>query len=280
MFYVAPEFLTYRSTPNNLGGISSIRLGYSTDIVQQRFQTDTQIDALLWKYQEKYVAGWQGQYFEVDVEINDELTEMGFIEGHAITAEIEAFCTEKEFHQWWIKCFRGRRFFLELTNYLGNIRILNPFQIQYRYLGKKNVSEKRVFQLTFIRDRIIINNQDTRKIIRNISSIGKIYLGVKSNDVTINVLSDITASFFNFGYSLNNDLTTVIYQNDPTNNILINVPDGTYYFFAIHQNTAISDVMKASIIAGQIEIIISEIQNPQIITENETSIDEGIIMPE
>ena len=137
------------------------------------------------------------------------------------------------------------------------------------------------YVLTFKRAKLIATSIYNFDIIKTVTTRTFNYAGVLNNECTIILMDNCDQELFVFGYSEQNNISVVIFQNDPKDNILYNIPDGTYWFFA--QNQLIPDLydsMRVKITAGEIEIIPDSIENPQIITEDETVNDEGTIVPE
>ena len=252
-----------------LGGFSRLRIAYSKDVLQQELQTETDLEQIIFVCFENWLADFNYvDDFSGDFQIDASLTDFGVDEKYTFRSIHDVDADPKEFTAWYHKKIKGRRFALEITNNNGFVRCINPFYITYKYIGSVGFDLLNRYELIYSRTRLVNSVVTTLRVIESISSIARMYLGRKSNDITINVFSNITVALFNYGYSLQNDITTVIYQNDPTSNILINIVDGTYYFYAVHRSSSIFDVIKATITAGEITII--EEENSQIITENET----------
>lgn len=259
----------------NVGGFLRLRLAYSKDIIQQELQSDTEIPQIIFASAEKWIADYEiNDYFTADLKIEESLADSGSVENYSFKTVHEVDADRVAFRLWYDKNIRNRRFALEISKINDLTICVNPFLITYTYLGKGQFADKYRYELSFTRTKLINNNNHTIKIIDKITSVAKLYVGIASNDVTINVFDNITSSLFNFGYSITNDINTVTYQNDPTNNVLINLVDGSYFFFAVHRSSALYDVVKATITAGDITIILSDYNN-QIITENETETFEG-----
>lgn len=247
--------------------------------MQQELQTETELEEFIFIMYEKWLGDFSyTDNFSGDLKIDATLNDFGIDEKYAFKSVHEVETNPFAFKNWYNKEIKGRRFALEITGNNGLIRYINPFYITYTYIGQGTFDQSSRYELIFSRTRIIHALVNTLRVIEKITSVVKNYVAIVSNDITINVFPNITVSLFNYGYSLTNDISTVIFQNDPTNNILINLVDGTYFFFAVHRSSSIFDVIQATITSGEITIILSD--NNQIITENETSTDEGMVMPE
>lgn len=273
MKYLLSDLFQYKNSPENFGGVFSIEIGYSQDIVQQRLQTSSKIAELIFKTAIQYVAIFQGPRFTSDIELSKIFSENGRSESQTIQFEVETSLSCFDFDDEWNENISGRLFFLSITTYTKKQIILNPFLLNAQFIAKGN-SVGNIYRITCVNQRML-DYMNEFKIISSISVKTKNYAGVIANECTINVFNDISIELFNFGYSTQNQIETITYQNTPSNNVIINLIDGEYYFFAVNSKAPqIYDVMKAIVKAGEITIVeISE--NQLIIQENETDPFEG-----
>lgn len=253
--------MTETTTPLNLCGLSNIggckrlRIAYSKDIVQQENQTETEIKRIIFSSAEKWVMDFDPtDNIVTDVKIEESSSDAGSIDNYNFKTVHETDTDRESFLVWWNKYIRNRRFAVELLNTNDITICINPFTINYIYVGKGEFENKNRYELTFLRAKLIENNNRAMAVIEKITSVARLYLGQPSNDVTINLLAGKSTTLFNFGYSKTSNFDSIIYQNNPSNNILYNIVDGTYYFFAVHKTTSIFDRVRATINGGAITI--------------------------
>ena len=142
----------------NLGGFWRLRLVESKSILQQQFQTDTEIESLIFLNQNNFLADWHyADNFSGDLKIDSSITDSGTEEKFAFKAMLEVDAQPKQFREWHDRNVRNRRFALELTNNNGFVRVLNPFQITYSYLGQTNFENQNRYELTFTRAKMVNN---------------------------------------------------------------------------------------------------------------------------
>lgn len=266
-----------------LGGFLRLRLIQSKNIVQQEHQTETELEALCFLRSESFVADFGfADNFMGDLKIESSLPDFGIDEKHTFKSIHEVDADPAEFKRWYTRKIKGQRFALELTNNNGFVRILNPFMITYIYIGTSEFSNLNRYELQYTRVRLVefLPLADF-KVIKRIDARTVNYALVPGTEATIILHDDVTSSLFDFGYSTQNDIETIIFQNTPSSPVIHQLADGDYYFFAVNRAyPAFYDVVQATITAGEVTIAEPESYNPQIITDNETSIDEGITMPE
>ena len=266
----------------SLGGFSRLRLVQSKHIVQQEYQSETEIDSLCFLRTQQYVAefGYEDN-FVGDLKIESSLLDFGTDEKHTLKSIHEVDANPTEFKNWYNQKIKEQRFALELTNNNEFVRVMNPFMITYTYIGPSEFSNLNRYELQYTRVRLVEFPLKDFKVIKQINSRTFIYALQPATEATIILHNDVTESLFDFGYSTQNNIDTIIYQNTPASPTIHQLTDGVYYFFAVNRAcTAFYDSVKATIKSGEVIIIEPEFDNPQIITDNETSIDEGIIMPE
>lgn len=274
--------IAYYNTPENIGGFSSVRAKYSSEVIQQ-FDSSTIINnkGVLHLISENFLFDFSSQHSFVNYLFQQVLTEFSLSKRLTFSIIIESILTSDDFLIFWTKEVEGSRFCVELIDMNNYAIVLNPLHITYSYQGSGSYSDSNRYELTFSRAKQVDYSWKDLKLIKSISTKTYNYAGTPANEATINLYPNIGSPLFDFGFSAQNDIDSITYQTVPASNILNRLADGIYYFFAVNRNfPEFYDVVKATLTAGQIEIIISESENPQIITENETSIDEGIIMPE
>lgn len=274
--------IVYYNTPENIGGYNSVRAKYSSKVVQQ-FDSSSIVNnrGLHHLMDEDFLFDFSTQHSFVNYAFQQVLTEFALSKRLTFSVIIESIITREDFFDFWAKEVDGSRFCVELVDMNNYIVVLNPLYITFSYQGSSAYSDGNRYELTFSRAKQVEYSLKDLKLIESISTRTYNYVGVAANEATINLFANVGQTLFDFGYSTVNDIDTIIYQSIPASNILNRLQDGIYYFFVVNRNfPEFYDVVKATLTAGQIEIIISESDNPKIITEDETSIDEGIIMPE
>jgi hypothetical protein len=264
-----------------LGGFRRLRLAYSKDIVQQEDQTEVELPSIIFRSIERWIADYvYADKFMGDLKTETSLTDFGMDEKISFKSVHEVDADPRSFKTWFDRSIKGRRFALELTNNNDFVRVLNPFMITYIYVGTGEFQNLNRYELTYTRVRLVEFGQELPKFIERIISRKFNYAGTVTNEVTVMLFSGISMPAFDFGYSLSNDFNTIVYQNTPASNVLHNLVDGTYFFFAVNRAAPqYFDVMQANIAEGEITII-EDFTNPQIITEDETLIDEGTFVAE
>lgn len=143
----------------NLGGFWRCRLAYSKDIIQQEYQTDTEISEVIFLSDpEKWLSDWQYKdRFEGELKIDSSLVDAGTDEKFVFKAVLEIDCDPMKFRRWHNEKIRNRRLALELTNNNEFVRVINPFVMTYAYLGTKDFENLNRYELTFSRVRMIDN---------------------------------------------------------------------------------------------------------------------------
>jgi hypothetical protein len=274
--------LSYCASLPNFGGFLRLNLMYSKDIVQQQFQSETELNSVVFRRSINTLAQWlYDEQLTAELKFEEILIDFGIETRVPFKATIITDSRPAEFREWWNKYIRGRRVAVHLINSNGYERIINPFIVTYTYVTGTNPSEPNRYELTFNRVRLIEYPTVNEKIIEEIVTEKFNYAGTLNNQVTIKTFADVSMSLFDFGYSDSTDLETVIYQSDPTSNILYNLTDGVYYFFAVNRAfPQLHHFVRADITDGIITIIAEDFDNPQIITENETIDDTGFVAPE
>ncbi|WP_211321186.1 hypothetical protein [Arcicella aurantiaca] len=182
--------------------------------------------------------------------------------------------SENEFEEFFNREFRRKNICVELTT-MNNVVILrNPFTAKYTYLSATTFRDVARHQLTFQRAKFLEYSQKF-KIIKTVTVRTISYIGVVSNECTIVLLPNCSVDLFQYGYGLTEKIADADFQANQSSNVLHNVADGTYYFFARNiQLPTLYDSIRFKVVAG-VAIIIDEFYNSQIITENETTPDEG-----
>jgi hypothetical protein len=265
----------------NLGGFGSLRLAYSRDIVQQSSQLSAEIKKIVFVGPTAWVAQFTiDDKLTAELKIDDTIGDSGNTESYSLKATLLIDTERYDFLDWYNKYIRGRRFAVELTNHNNHKICLNPFLITYTYTGRTNFDEPNKYELNFVRAKLISITTATIKVIQRLIIRTVRYPEGTANEVIITLYSNITLENYKFGYSTLQNPETIVFQNDPYSNIIHNLPDGIYYFFAVHRFADKSDYLRAEVKAGVV-IIISDSSTPQIITENETTLDEGtFVVPE
>lgn len=259
-----------------------MRAKYSSKVVQQ-FDSSSIINnrGLHHLVDEDFLFDFSTQHSFVNYSFQQVLTEFANSKRLTFSVIVESILTRDDFFEFWAKQVDGSRFSVELVDMNNYTVVLNPLYITFSYQGASAYSDSNRYELTFIRAKQVEYSLKDLKLIESVSTRTYNYAGVPANEATVNLFAHVSMPLFDFGYSTQNNVDTIIYQNIPASNIINRLADGVYYFFAVNRNfPEFYDVVKATLKAGQIEIINPEFENPQIITDNETTIDEGIILPE
>lgn len=272
--------ITYFNTPQNIGGYSSVRAKYSCEIIQQ-FDSSSIVNdqGIQHLTNEDFLFDFSTQHSFVNYLFQQVLTEFSLSKRLTFSVIVESILTREDFFEFWAKEVDGSRFCVELVDMNNYTIVLNPLYITYSYQGSASYTDSNRYELTFSRAKQVDYSLKDLKLIDFISSRTFNYAGTTANEATINLFGNISQLLFDFGYSIIDNIDKIIYQNTPASNIIHNLADGTYYFFAVNrQLPEFYDRVKATLTAGQIQIIVSELDNPQIVTENETSTDEGTLV--
>lgn len=229
---LSPNAISYFNGPSNLGGYWSLRLFYSADIVQQEFQSDTELDApVKFKYSEKVISTWLPKQFVLEPTMGIFFDENGFAENHEIKLIIDARGQEDIFKKWFRKYLQGKRICLELTTMNKVVTLYNPMFATYSYVSASEFSGTATYEITFARTKFLAFDFLP---IKNIEVTGgKIY---QPNNAPAILWSEIAIEF-NPGVSL--DFveiligTTEELEDAEPCSLLENRPDGEYWIFAV-----------------------------------------------
>ncbi|MES2517501.1 MAG: hypothetical protein V4585_05315 [Bacteroidota bacterium] len=143
----------------NLGGFWRCRLAYSKDIIQQEYQTKTELKRVVFLGNpEKWLVDWRyADRFEGELKIDSSTVDFGTDEKFVFKATLEVDCEPMDFSEWHDKKIRNRRLVLELTNNNEFVRVLNPFTATYTYIGTSGFENLNRYEFTFTRARMIDN---------------------------------------------------------------------------------------------------------------------------
>jgi hypothetical protein len=272
----------YLTNPvQNIGGYKSVRIFHSSEIIQQIFQVKSVIKPPL-----KFLRNFS-PVFSLDILKFEGGFEVGTVSDNSQNFDEETFSiafdaqgTENEFSEFFNREFRRQNLCVELTTMNNAVLIRNPFRAKYTYLSAPTFREVARHQLSFERAKFIEYSQKF-KIIKTVSVRTVNYISTISNECTIILLPNCSIDLFNYGYATTQKISDANFQANQSSNVLHNIADGLYYFFARNiQIPTIYDFIRFKVVAGVATIIDSDFYNPQIITEDETLMDEGITMPE
>lgn len=144
-----------------LGGYVRLRLCLSQAIIQQEYQSETELDEIIFLKTEKWLADWRyADRFSAELKIEGMLAEFGFDEKYNFKAIIDVDADSKKFKTWYNRYILGRRVCAELTSANGLIRIMNPFTVGYTHIGGPNFENINRYELTFTRARYLENVAD------------------------------------------------------------------------------------------------------------------------
>lgn len=142
----------------NLGGFWRLRLAYSKDIIQQRYQTDTELTKVTFLNAQNYVSDWQFKdRFLGELKIENTVADFGLDEKFQFKATLEVDCEPTDFKTWYKRKIEFRKLALELTNNNGFVRVLNPFILTYSYVGSANFENLNRYELNFTRVKLVDN---------------------------------------------------------------------------------------------------------------------------
>lgn len=145
-----------------LGGYVRLRLCYSHEIIQQAFQSETELDEIIFLKTEKWLADWKyADRFSSDLKIQGMLVEFGFDEKYNFKAMFDVDAEPKAFRIWFNRVLLGRRICAELTSANGLVRIMNPFTVGFDHIGSPNFENINRYELTFTRTRYLENEADS-----------------------------------------------------------------------------------------------------------------------
>ena len=143
----------------NLGGFWRLRLAYSQDVIQQRYQTDTELTkVIIFLNSQNYVSDWQYKdKFIGDLKIENSIADFGLDEKYAFKAILEVDCEPTDFKTWFKRKIELRRLVLELENNNGFVRVMNPFMMTYSYMGASNFENLNRYELNFQKVKLVDN---------------------------------------------------------------------------------------------------------------------------
>lgn len=145
-----------------LGGYVRLRLCYSQDIIQQSYQSETELHQIIFLKTQKWLADWKyADRFSGDLKIDGSLADFGLDEKYNFKAMLDVDAEPLEFSIWFNRVLRGRRVCLELTGANGLIRIMNPFSVGYAHIGTPNFENINRYELIFSRVRYVENEADS-----------------------------------------------------------------------------------------------------------------------
>jgi hypothetical protein len=141
-----------------LGGFVRLRLCYSQDILQQLYQSESELDEIIFLRKNIWLADWTyADRFSGELKIEGSLADFGLEEKYNFKAMLEVDCEPKDFKIWFNRVLRGRRVCLELTSANDFVRIMNPFMVGYTYMGTPNFENMNRYELIFTRANYVEN---------------------------------------------------------------------------------------------------------------------------
>jgi hypothetical protein len=145
-----------------LGGYVRLRLCYSHEIIQQSYQSETELDEIIFLKTEKWLADWKyADRFSAELKTEGMLADFGFDEKHNFRAIIDVDADHRKFKPWFNRVLLGRRVCVELTSANGLVRIMNPFTVGYTHIGGPNFENINRYELTFMRTMYVENAADS-----------------------------------------------------------------------------------------------------------------------
>jgi hypothetical protein len=261
-----------------LGGFYSLRLSYSKDILQQAYQSDTQVEAMVFLEGEKYIASWDyAQNFVGDLKIESAIAEFVNNDKFSFKAVLEVDVEPMVFDKWYNQEIRNQRLALELSNNNNFVRVINPFTMDYTYIGNGSFENVNRYELTFQRTRLIENYLDLENnLIDEVGVVCPIFSdgfsdGFERDGVLepgAYVRLKINApNLYRFGYSLYNDVMTV--SNWQSSYFFKDIPEGPYYFFAENLYNAFAPVISKYAIVFCGDFVFEIISMTETILDNE-----------
>lgn len=263
------QILNYCSSSQNLGGFRRVRIAESKLIYQQDFQTETELDEILFLANENWTAEWElYDDFQTEFKIESKIEDF-FSETHSFRIIIEVDVLPSDFLRWYRTAIQNRRFAVELQNNNGFTRCLNPFFIAYTYIGEISFAKKNKYELSFQRAKLIQNTF----ILSFEAIVKKKYFSqtIPLNEVTIQPNMAVDLSLYKFGYS--DSLHSQIIYTD--SNVINLYKEGTFFFWMIHsKNPTINYVTSINLLLKNEDLHTGE--NSYIVGDGTTTPDSDV----
>lgn len=260
-----------------LGGFFRLQLAYSKDILQQSYQSDSEIEQLVFLEGEKYVSSWDyAENFTGELNIETAIGEFGTQDNFSFKAILEVDIEPADFQKWHNTQIRNRRLALELTSNNEFVRVLNPFMMTYKYIGTSTFENLNRYELTFQRTRLVDNylNLENNDI-KNVEVVCPIFSDAYDEGFERSGLTEPGAyvklkinapNLYRFGYSLYNDVLTV--NNWQSSSFFSDIPENPYYFFAENLYNPFVPILNKKAIVFCGDLVFEIISMTEIILDN------------
>lgn len=246
-----------------LGGFHRLRLAYSEKILQQSYQSDSEVEKMVFLADESFVSDWRyADNFMGDLKIESAIGDFATEDKFSFKAILEVDVEPMAFRAWHNNEIRNRRLALELTNNNEIVRVLNPFMMTYTYIGSSTMENLNRYELVFQRARMIDNFLDVEdNIISNVDVVCPVFSdaydegfqhdGVLAAGAYIKLKIN-APNLYRFGYSKYNDVLTV--TNWQASSFFKDIPENPYYFFAENLYNPFAPIIskKADVFCGDL----------------------------
>lgn len=217
-----------------MAGLQRIRLAYSNDIFQQKWQTDTEIPTPILfdteDAEENWIADWSnGDFVSAEYGIQENVSDGGNAEIYTLKVAFLSGINQIDFKAWFDKYLRKQKLCVVINDNNCNERAFNPFEVTYKYILPSNESEPTRYELSFQRVRLVQPPADDY-ILGVLMACGE----NMASYIQFDFLSN-KGQLYDIGYSAINNIDTVA-EWKSGNEIFTNVPDGKYYGFAKIKN--------------------------------------------
>lgn len=149
----------FRNMPN-VGSFERIRIANSQDIVQQKWQTQTElVPPLLFRHSEQWICDWSNGDFE-DGSFSIEDGSNAGNENYQLNLIFLSALAPIDFQAWFNKVLKHQQVCVELSDANGNERVFNPFEVSYKFGQKSNHAEMNQYELIFKRSKLMTDDTD------------------------------------------------------------------------------------------------------------------------
>lgn len=222
------------SSQQNVGGILSLRLYFSSDIVQQALQTECKIDQLTLLYRYAPLAEWRAKdHLSGELKFSEEKSEKGRKQSFDFVATVESDISPSDFEAWFSK-IKGKNLCVVVENVNGFTRCFNPYHLNYTYVGVAEHSQRNRFELSFVKAKFreyeYINVLGDAKIERKLYPIDTTNTYIYKVEVRAKDSYDI--DLYKLYYATTNSFAEAkAFVNNPESFL----SEGTYYIFAVNK---------------------------------------------
>lgn len=217
-----------------MAGLQRIRLAYSQDIFQQKWQTETEIPTPILfdteDSEENWIADWSfGDFVSAEYGIQENVAETGNAEIYTLKISFSSGINHLVFKRWFDKHLRKQKLCVVINDNNCNERAFNPFEVTYKHIIPSVESEPTRYELSFQRVRLVEPPKDDY-ILGVLMECGE----NMASSLRFDFLSN-KGALYDIGYSSINDIDTVA-EWKSGNELFTDVPDGKYFGFAKIKN--------------------------------------------